>query len=248
MKKRVVALLLSASMLLSTQPLYALSDVGAASQATKSATNFKAQLESKYIDPDRVYSSDVRWWLGSASATDETLLEEIQALYDGGFRGVELCMQDDLSMGAEKAPDADYAYGSEMWSHKWNLMMNKLLDLGMGVYLTSGTNWATSNVPASAMDPGSQEALQVLAMPGWDIGGKMDVANAKEEPKPVGEKLILKAGEDVSTPLQKPEVTKPNCNLVAVYAYEIDKDENILYGTEIDLQGAGKSRGRRKSP
>ena len=47
------------------------------------------------FDPDRIYSSDVRWWLGSASATDETLEEEIQELYDDGFRGVELCMQND---------------------------------------------------------------------------------------------------------------------------------------------------------
>ena len=72
----------------------------------------------------RVYSSDVRWWLGEASNTDEVLLDEIQALYDGGFRGVELCMQSD-----EAADDATYAYGSEMWAHKWNLVMNKLLTL-----------------------------------------------------------------------------------------------------------------------
>ncbi|MFR7900860.1 MAG: hypothetical protein ACLU6Y_14320 [Ruminococcus sp.] len=38
----------------------------------------------------------------------ETLLEEIQTLYDSGFRGVELCMQSD-----GVAPDEDYAYGSE---------------------------------------------------------------------------------------------------------------------------------------
>ena len=41
-------------------------------------------------------------------------------------------------------------------------MMNKLLDLGMGVYLTSGTHWATSNVPG--LDPTSQEAMQALVM------------------------------------------------------------------------------------
>ena len=74
-----------------------------------------------------------------ASNTDETLLEEIQTLYDSGFRGVELAMQSDGG-----APDVTYAYGSAMWAHKWSLMMNKLLDLGMSVYLTSGTNWSTS--------------------------------------------------------------------------------------------------------
>ena len=118
---------------------------------------FAQQIESKYIDPDRVYSTDVRWWLGEASHTDESLLEEIQALYDAGFRGVELAMQ-----GDNAAPDATYAYGTEMWTHKWNLMMNKLLDLGMGVYLTSGTNWATSNVPG--LDPTSQAAMQNLTL------------------------------------------------------------------------------------
>ena len=125
--------------------------------STGSDSAFAQELESRYIDPDRVYSTDVRWWLGDASHTDETLLEEIQALYDAGFRGVELCMQDDAA-----ADDADYAYGTEMWGHKWNLMMNRLLDLGMGVYLTSGTNWSTSNVPG--LDPTSQAAMQNLTL------------------------------------------------------------------------------------
>ncbi|MEO9322801.1 Ig-like domain repeat protein [Nocardioides sp. C4-1] len=121
------------------------------------SSEFARHLESKYVDPDRVYSTDVRWWLGEAANTDETLLEEVQALYDAGYRGVELCMQSDAG-----AADADYAYGSAMWTHKWNLMMNKLLDLGMAVYLTSGTNWATSNVPG--LDPTSQQAMQNLTL------------------------------------------------------------------------------------
>ena len=130
----------------------------AASVASANGTSaFAQELESKYIDPDRVFSTDVRWWLGEASHTDETLLEEIQALYDAGFRGVELAMQ-----GDNAAPDSTYAYGTAMWTHKWNLMMNKLLDLGMGVYLTSGTNWATSNVPG--LDPTSQAAMQNLTL------------------------------------------------------------------------------------
>lgn len=125
--------------------------------AQHASTSFAEDLESRYIDPDRVFSTDVRWWLGEAAHTDESLLEEIQALYDGGFRGVELCMQVDNG-----APDATYAYGSAMWAHKWRLVMDKLLDLGMAVYLTSGTNWATSNVPG--LDPASQAAMQNLTL------------------------------------------------------------------------------------
>ena len=73
----------------------------------------------------------MRWWIGEASNTDEALLvEEIQALYDAGFRGVELCMQSDRN-----APDDTYAYGSEMWSHKWKLMMNKTAGSGHDIEL-----------------------------------------------------------------------------------------------------------------
>ncbi len=178
---------------------------------------FKEALEALYIDPDRVYSSDVRWWLGEASNTDEVLLEEVQALYDGGFRGVELCMQNDT------ASDEMYAYGSEMWAHKWNLLMNKLLDLGMGVYLTSGTNWSTSNVPASYIDPASDEALQVLA-----------ISNQSNP-------MIVKAGETYSGPLELPATTRENTRLNTVYAYEIGTADDgtdrtsIVYGSAVKL-------------
>jgi hypothetical protein len=133
------------------------SSVAARPTGATATSAFAQHLESTYVDPHRVFSTDVRWWLGEAAHTDETLLEEIQALYDGGFRGVELAMQNDNA-----APDEDYAYGSAMWAHKWKLMMNKLLDLGMGVYLTSGTHWATSNVPG--LDPTSQSAMQNLTL------------------------------------------------------------------------------------
>ena len=181
-------------------------------------SEFAVALEARYVDPDRIYSSDVRWWLGDASNTDEALLNEIQALYDGGFRGVELCMQDD-----SEAPDEVYAYGSEMWTHKWNLMMNKLLDLGLGVYLTSGTNWATSNVPASDIDPASEDALQVLAI--------SDV----EKP------MLVKGGETFSGPVELPAAPKDNTRLNTVYAYQIGKTDDgtertsIVFGSAVKL-------------
>ena len=181
-------------------------------------SGFAASLEKRYADPDRVYSSDVRWWLGDASNTDEALLNEIQALYDGGFRGVELCMQDD-----SEAPDEVYAYGSEMWAHKWNLMMNKLLDLGLGVYLTSGTNWATSNVPASEIDPASEEALQVLAI------------SDLEKP------MLVNGGQTFSGPVELPAAPKDNTRLNSVYAYQIGKASDgtertaIVFGSAVKL-------------
>ena len=192
---------------------------GLAETAEVSGTSdFASELEARYVDPDRIFSSDVRWWLGDASNTDEALLDEIQALYDGGFRGVELCMQDD-----GEAPDEVYAYGSEMWTHKWNLMMNKLLDLGLGVYLTSGTNWATSNVPASSIDPASEEALQVLA-----------ISNL-EAP------MLVKGGETFSGAVELPAAPKDNTRLNSVYAYQIGKSDDgtertsIVFGSAVKL-------------
>ncbi|MPV50908.1 LPXTG cell wall anchor domain-containing protein [Pseudactinotalea sp. HY160] len=183
------------------------SDVGLPPAADPAVSAFAQQLEDDYIDPDRVYSTDVRWWLGDASHTDETLLEEIQALYDGGFRGVELCMQNDSA-----ASDQVYGYGTEMWAHKWNLMMNKLLDLGMGVYLTSGTNWSTSNVPG--LDPTSQSAMQNLTLG----------------------TATVQAGESVDVlPTPAANAQLDGASFVTAYAYRIVSDNTVDTGSFVDL-------------
>lgn len=181
----------------------------AARTAVTGGSGFAERLEDKYVDPDRVYSTDVRWWLGDASHTDETLLEEIQRLYDAGFRGVELCMQDD-----GVAADETYAYGSPMWEHKWNLMMNKLLDLGMSVYLTSGTNWATSNVPG--LDPTSQAAMQNLTLGTGTVG----------------------AGEMLARlPIPDGDSMHPGARLVTAYAYRVVEGDTVDPDSYIDLSG-----------
>lgn len=152
--RKGIALLLTVLMLLG------LAQTAVLAEPAEEEMTFAEKLESKYIDPDRIYSTEVRWWLSAAALTDETLLAEIQAIYDAGFRGIELCMQRGNS--EEEDFNQIYAYGSEEWSHKWKLMMGAILDLGMTVSLTSGTHWATSNMPG--LDPNSQAAMQVAAM------------------------------------------------------------------------------------
>lgn len=160
--------------------------------------SFAQELTEKFKDPDRDKQSYVRWWLPQASLTDEQLKTEIQQMYDSGFDGVELCMQ------TSSAPTDDYAYGSEMWSHKWKLMMNTLLDYGMSVSLTSGTNWATSNVPG--LDPDSQEASQVIAM---------------------GE-TVVSPGETI-TQLPQPETMQSSATFIGAYAYKITGNTSGTY-------------------
>ena len=116
---------------------------------------FAAEIERRYTAPSIDNRSEVRWWMAEAGHTDETIRAEIQAMYDGGFRGVELCAQ-----GEDEISEADYGYGSAQWDHDLKLAMNTALDLGMTVSLTSGTNWATANVPG--LDPHSQGASQIV--------------------------------------------------------------------------------------
>lgn len=216
MKRKLVAVMLG--MTLTSSSIMSAMPVMASNAETAAETSFKESLEAKYVDPDRSYNSYVRWWLGDASNTDEVILNEIQAMYDGGFHGAELCMQDD-----SEADDATYAYGSEMWAHKWKLMMNKFLDLGMSVSLTSGTNWATSNVPASSLDPASEAALQVLA-----------ISNL-EAP------MMVKAGETFQGAVELPAESKDNTKLNTVYAYQVKKSDDgtertsIVFGSAIKL-------------
>ncbi len=199
--KKILSAILAAAMTFSVMASTAVSPVS----AETAGAGFADKLEAEYADPDREYQSDVRWWLGDASLTDEVLLEEIQAMYDGGFHGVELCMQDDAN-----APNDIYAYGSDMWSHKWKLMMNKLLDLGMEVSLTSGTNWATSNVPG--LDPDSQQASQVIAMG----------------------KTIVSAGETV-TALPKPDTMRETNKgeFLGAYAYKKVDERDETWNGEV---------------
>src|SRR3954454_10623024 len=110
------------------------------------------------------------------------------------------------------APDATYAYGSAMWTHKWNLLMNKLLDLGMGVYLTSGTNWSTSNVPG--LDPTSQSAMQNLTLGTGTVTA--------------GQKLT-------ALPAPAASAQKAGAKFVTAYAYKVASGNTVDPKSFVDL-------------
>ena len=187
--------------------------------------SFASKLESNYIDPDRKYSSELRWWIGEAANTDEVLLDEIQAQYDAGFRGVELCMQSDGN-----ADDMTYAYGSDMWAHKWRLMMEKYLDLGMTVSLTSGTNWSTSNVPG--LDPDSQEAMQCVTKGSVTVpaGTTLSTLTAPTKHRDVGKFLGAYAYKIVKEEVKE----QTNWGQTTYYTvYEVDYDSMIDLSSQV---------------
>ena len=147
--KSMIALLLAVSMMTGS-----MSAAVSASEAD-TADSFAARLSEKYLEPGIEDRTELRWWMGEGLHTDETLKEEIQAMYDAGFRGFELCQLNDSNVDATK-----YGYGSEQWNHDFHLVLNTALDLGMTLGLTSGTNWNTANIPG--LDPDSQAANQCI--------------------------------------------------------------------------------------
>ena len=100
--------------------------------AEGASSDFYNQLVNHYTAPDIDTRTEVRWWMAEGAHTDETLEEEVQAIYDAGFRGIELCQLDNGNINA-----GDYGYGSDQWNHDFHLVMNKALDLGMTLGLTS---------------------------------------------------------------------------------------------------------------
>lgn len=142
------------------------------------ADSFTEQTEEKYISPDVTYKPEVRWWMAEAGHTDKTIVEEITSMHDAGFRGFELCQHVEGNID-----ESEYGYGSEQWDHDMRLALNTALDLGMTVSMTSGTNWATANIPG--LDPHSQAASQIVL----DIVETVKPGESRTGALPAGKKV-----------------------------------------------------------
>ncbi len=142
--QKIISVGLSVSLISSVLPM---------GLAAGGSDSFAADLEARYVSPTIGERSEVRWWMAEGAHTDETLESEVQAMYDAGFRGLELAQLNETLIDASV-----YGYGSEQWNHDFHVVLNKALDLGMTVGITSGTNWNTTNVPG--LDPDSQAAMQ----------------------------------------------------------------------------------------
>lgn len=181
------------------------------------ASSFAQRLSEKYSEPDIKNRTEVRWWMGEGLHTDETLKEEIQAIYDAGFRGFELCQLNDSNVDATK-----YGYGSEQWNHDFHLVLNTALDLGMTLGLTSGTNWSTANIPG--LDPDSQEANQCI----FETDEILEPGQSRtgEIPSTVS---VESWGET------KEVAVREKAKFVGAYAYKLKDDNTIDSSTMIDL-------------
>lgn len=82
-------------------------------------SSFEKALKEKFAHPSIGTRTDVRWWMASGMHTNETILEEINAMHTAGFGGVELCQLADRNVD-EKL----YGYGSKQWENDVKLILN----------------------------------------------------------------------------------------------------------------------------
>jgi len=159
------------------------------------ATPFAAMMAERFSEIEIINRTEVRWWMASGMHTDETILEELHAMHDAGFGGVELCQLNNRNIDRKL-----YGYGSAQWKNDVRLILNTAIDLGMSVSLTSGAGWSTANVPG--LDPDSQMANQCVVLVTEDIpaggtrSGKLpESEKLRPAAKPVGVVAVRKLGE-----------------------------------------------------
>ena len=102
-------------------------------------------------EPERQYKPEVRWWLSQGAHTDETIKESVKEIADAGFAGIEFAMLNEPNVDATK-----FAYGSQEWVHDVKLIITEATKYGLSASFTSGTHWATANIPG--LDPNSEAA------------------------------------------------------------------------------------------
>ncbi|MGL6198350.1 MAG: glycosyl hydrolase [Lachnospiraceae bacterium] len=95
----------------------------------------------KYMNPEIQFWPEVRWWLAEGFHTDETLKKDINLLYDSGFGAIEFLAMEELG-----ADSKIYGWGAEEWVHDSHIMIEETTKRGMGVSMTSGTNWSNANL------------------------------------------------------------------------------------------------------
>ncbi|MBE2320727.1 hypothetical protein DVA67_032510 [Solirubrobacter sp. CPCC 204708] len=105
-------------------------------------TPFEAELEALYDTIETDYRPGVRWWLAEGLNTDETLRKNVKEIADSGFGAAEF-----LAMPEPGADDKLYGWGSQEWNADSQLVVQEAVKRGLGFSLTSGTHWATANLP-----------------------------------------------------------------------------------------------------
>nr|WP_300050499.1 glycosyl hydrolase [uncultured Nocardioides sp.] len=154
-----------------------------AAQAATAPASFEERMEALFDDIETEYRPGVRWWLAEGLNTDETLKANVKEIADSGFGEAEF-----LAMPEPGAPDDIYGWGSQEWTHDSRLVMEEAVKRDLGFSLTSGTHWATANLP----DTWS-----------WQ-GARFDLDNKASSQELNYSTVLLNAGERHNAALPRP--------------------------------------------
>ncbi len=100
------------------------------------------KLREMFGEIEKPYRPDVRWWLAEGLHTDPTLRKNVKEICDSGFGAAEF-----LAMPEPGADSGIYGWGSEEWTSDSRLIIKEATEKGLGFSLTSGSHWATANLP-----------------------------------------------------------------------------------------------------
>ena len=109
--KKTIALLLALMICFSMVPIAFAED----------NSDFAAETEAAFKEPEMKYRPYARWWLAEGSHTDETLRESIRELYEAGYGGVEFVTLDE----SRYLDSATYAWGSPEWIHDTHIIIEE---------------------------------------------------------------------------------------------------------------------------
>lgn len=197
MKKRFLSIFLTAMLVLTMVPAMALGE------------GFVDRLTGMYGEVEVEYRPDVRWWLAEGLNTDETLISNVQQIYDSGFGAAEF-----LAMPEDGADSTIYGWGSEEWTADSQLIMNKATELGLGFSLTSGTHWSNANLPDTYV---------------WN-DQPFDADNIAASKELDYATILVGAGESFDGELPRSKKTTADGGIMAEGAVETSYEEYVFQG------------------
>lgn len=192
-------------------------------------SKFESDLSDKFLTPELSVKTDLRWWMASGMHTNETIKEEILAMYNAGFSGVELCQLADSMID-----ESVYGYGGAQWENDVKLILNTALDLGMSVSLTSGAGWSTANVPG--LDPDTHQANQCIVLFKEELSAGQTRRGAlptdkrlREKSTFIGAVAVRKVSENVYSPDGYVVLTSLVKDKTLSWTAPCDADYTVMY-------------------
>lgn len=157
--------------------------------------------------PGKEYRPDVRWWLAEGMHTDATLKNEMEMLDSMGMGAIEFLAMDD--------PGADskvYGWGSEEWVHDTHTLVEEATKRGMGVSMTSGTNWSNANLISITPDERAAakelDFVEEVLKPGQTRRGALPKCEIRVENVRVQELVAVVAAKEVGEEDKKTVLSK----------------------------------------